>query len=111
MTTYSSILAWGISWTEDPGGGLKELAMNERTHAHVCMHTHTHTLTHTRMSARTHTHSLSLCLCLCLSLSRMHTHSLSHTHTHTLLVKEIVPSGGRNISHIRTFLFQHTKIK
>ena len=47
MTTYSSILAWGISWTEDPGGGLKELDMNERTHAHVCMHTHTHTLSHT----------------------------------------------------------------
>ena len=71
MTTYSSILAWGISWTEEPGEGPKELDVNECTQAHVCMRAHTHT----------------------------------HTHTHTLLVKEIVPSGGRNISHITLELF------
>ena len=35
MTTHSSILAWRISWTEDPGGlqsiGHKELDMTEVT--------------------------------------------------------------------------------
>ena len=33
MATHSSILAWGIPWTEDPGGvqsmGSKELDMTE----------------------------------------------------------------------------------
>ena len=35
MTTYSSILAWKIPWTEEPGGpqsmGCKELDMTEHT--------------------------------------------------------------------------------
>ena len=36
--TYSSILAWRIPWTEEPGGlqsmGHKELDMTERLHFH-----------------------------------------------------------------------------
>ena len=54
MATHFSILAWRISWTEEPGGlyspwGLKELDMTERlTHTHT--HTHTHTYTHTHYS-------------------------------------------------------------
>ena len=40
MATYSSILAWRIPWTEEPGGlqslGLKELDTTERlTHTHI----------------------------------------------------------------------------
>ena len=40
MATHSSILAWRIPWTEEPGGlqswGRKELDMNEATeHAHT----------------------------------------------------------------------------
>ena len=40
---HSSILAWEISWTEEPGGpwGRKELDMTER----MCARTHTHTHT------------------------------------------------------------------
>ena len=52
MAMHSSILAWKIAWTEEPGGlqfMAKELGMTEP----VCMHTHTHTHTHTY----THTHS------------------------------------------------------
>ena len=30
MTTHSSILAWRIPWTEEPGGGHKKLDMTER---------------------------------------------------------------------------------
>ena len=36
MTTHSSILAWKIPWTEEPGSpwGLKELDTTERLHFH-----------------------------------------------------------------------------
>ena len=42
MTTHSSILAWRIPWTKEPGGlyspyGCKELDMTEVTQ-HACMH-------------------------------------------------------------------------
>ena len=39
MTTHSSILAWEISWTKEPGRlqskGLQELDMNEVTFMHA----------------------------------------------------------------------------
>ena len=43
MATHSSILAWRIPWTEEPGGlwGRKEL---DTTDSHTHTHTHTHTL-------------------------------------------------------------------
>ena len=44
MTTHSSILAWRIPWTEEPGGlqsmGLKRVEHNWVTNTHT--HTHTH---------------------------------------------------------------------
>ena len=44
MAIHSSILAWEIPWTEEPGGlesmGRKELDITEYTHTH----THTHTV-------------------------------------------------------------------
>ena len=53
MATHSSILAWRISWMEDPGGlqsiGLKSSDTTEVTqHVRVCTNTHTHTHTHTQ---------------------------------------------------------------
>ena len=47
MATHSSILAWRIPWTEEPGElqskGCKESDANEATeHAHTHTHTHTH---------------------------------------------------------------------
>ena len=47
MATHANILAWEITWTEEPGGlyspwGCKELKMTERAH------THTHTQQHNR---------------------------------------------------------------
>ena len=45
VATHSSILAWEIPWTEEPGGfspwGCKELDMTEQLSANT--HTHTHT--------------------------------------------------------------------
>ena len=55
MTIHSSILAWEISWTEEPGGlyspwGPKKLGMTERLSVLVCVctraHAHTHTTKH-----------------------------------------------------------------
>ena len=47
MATHSSIFAWRIPWTEEPGRlqstGLQESDTTE------CTHTHTHTHTHTDM--------------------------------------------------------------
>ena len=46
MATHSSILAWKIPWTAEPGGlslwVFKESDMTEHVHAH----THAHTCTH-----------------------------------------------------------------
>ena len=43
MATHSSILAWKISWTEEPGG-LQPIGHQE---SDTTEHTHTHTHTHT----------------------------------------------------------------
>ena len=52
MMIHSSILAWRIPWTEEPGGPQSKASQSEMTE-HVCVcarartHTHTHTHTHT----------------------------------------------------------------
>ena len=47
MATYSSILAWTISWTEEPGGlqsmGWQRVRHNENAYTCVRVCTHTHT--------------------------------------------------------------------
>ena len=60
MATHSSILAWRIPWTEEPGG-LQSMGSQKARHnwgtKHVHVHTHTHT--HTRgMSIRAVCYSL-----------------------------------------------------
>ena len=46
MATHSTILAWRIPWTEEPGRlqpmGHKELDMTDCLTTHACTHTHTH---------------------------------------------------------------------
>ena len=52
MSTHSSILAWEIRWTEEPGGlqsmGSEESDMTEFTYTHTDTDAHAHTHTHTR---------------------------------------------------------------
>ena len=49
MATHSSILAWRIPWTEEPGG-LQSMGSQRAGHDWVSSkHTHTHTHTHTRI--------------------------------------------------------------
>ena len=54
MATHSSILAWRIPWTEEPGGlhsiGSQRVRHDWATNTHECMHAHTHTHTHTHRS-------------------------------------------------------------
>ena len=47
MATHSSIIAWKILRTEEPGEVTKELDMTERARTHTHTHTHTETHTHT----------------------------------------------------------------
>ena len=47
MATHSSILAWKIRWTEEPGG-LQSTGSQEVKHDCKTEHTHAHTHTHTR---------------------------------------------------------------
>ena len=57
MATHSSILAWRIPWTEEPGRlhspwGHKESDTTEQLiHTHTYTHTHTHTHTHRAYTA------------------------------------------------------------
>ena len=52
MATHSSILAWKVAWTKEPGR-LQSMGLQSRTllsmHACVCAHVHTHTHIHTHM--------------------------------------------------------------
>ena len=41
MSTHSSILTWGIPWTEKPGG-LQSMGSQRVGHDQACKHTHTY---------------------------------------------------------------------
>ena len=79
--THSSILAWEIPWTEEPGGPQytgsqrvrQDRGTNTHTHIHTC--TRAHTSTHTHMHTRTHT-------CIHTRI-HVHIHTCTHIHTHT----------------------------
>ena len=51
MATHSSILAWRIPWTEEPGRlnsiGSQRVRLNGSDLAHAHTHIHAHTHTHT----------------------------------------------------------------
>ena len=53
MATHSSILAWRIPWTEEPGGlqfiGLQRIRHDWVTNTHACARAHTQTHTHTQL--------------------------------------------------------------
>ena len=52
MVTHSSILAWKIPWTEEPGG-LQSMESQSQTQLSTCTHRHTHTQTHTHTGTDT----------------------------------------------------------
>ena len=52
MATHSSILAWEIPWTEEPGE--LQCMRLQRVGHNLTTHTHTHTHTHTGLSEFLH---------------------------------------------------------
>ena len=68
MATHSGILAWKISWTEDPGG--LQPTGSQRVRQDWAAHTHTHTHTHTHVIdiLLAICHSQLLCQLACFSL-------------------------------------------
>ena len=58
MATHSSILAWEIPWTKEPGElqsmGSQKLDLTEQMSVRMCTHECTHTHTHTHMLAGLH---------------------------------------------------------
>ena len=57
MAIHSSILAWKVPWTEEPGG-LQSIGSRRVEHDWSDLtHTHTHTHTHTQTQTHTDTHT------------------------------------------------------
>ena len=90
MALHSSILAWRISWTEEPGGlqsvGHKELDTTEQlTHTHAYTHTRTYTYMHAHTHAHTHPHTYPHTRSTYTHAHNTYppTHTRTHTHTHT----------------------------
>ena len=72
VVTHSSILAWKIPWTEEPGG-LHSMGLQRVIHIH--MHIHTHTYTHIYKCIHTHIHMHA----------HIHIHMNTHAHTYTYI--------------------------
>ena len=88
MATHSSILAWTVPWTEEPGGlspwGRKQL---DNTEWLTNTHTHTHTpylvLWLDNTEWLTHTHTIPSVVVGQYWVTKTHTRTHTHTHTHT----------------------------
>ena len=109
MATPSSILAWRIPWTEEPGRLQATRSQRIRYDwARTCAYIHTHTHTHTIQApaiAQTHTHrhtDTHTTQAPAISHTHTHTHThnpgtrISHTHTHTH------DPGTSDITHTHT---------
>ena len=57
MATHSTVLAWTVPWTEEPG----ELQSTTERLILSLAHTHTHTHTHTQGAL----HIAEMCMCVC----------------------------------------------
>ena len=66
MATYSSILAWRIPWTEEPGRlhtvHVVAKSQIQLSDSHTHIHTHTHTHTHTQKELTVGTELSTYCL-------------------------------------------------
>ena len=91
MATHSSILAWRIPWTEEPGGcslwGRKKSDTSERLHfTSLLLHHYTSTILLSVYKENSKGLLFATDTYSYLSLTHTHpdTHTHTHTHTHTL---------------------------
>ena len=106
MMIHSSILAWRIPWTEEPGGPQSKASQSEMTeHVCVCVRAHTHTHTHT------HTPSQGLCTALpCVCFLQGFSHAVSST---SRFLNIHIPEGPlpRTLSKVGSLVSQLVSIK
>ena len=83
MAAHSSILAWRIPWTEEPGR-LRSMGSQRVEHDWVAKHSRTHTRAHTHTHTHTHTHHIPWldAPVLCLLSWQRHVESFSHWVIH-----------------------------
>ena len=74
MVTHTSILAWEILWTEEPGG-LQSMRFQRVSHSLATKQPHTHALSHTHIYREREKKGWLLCLSKSLSLTQGHSSS------------------------------------
>ena len=81
VAIHSSILAWRIPWTEEPGGpqsiGSRRVGHNWSNLAHTHTHTHTHRYTYTKKNLSV-SWNLNLMQCLVFYLTTLNMMSAQH---------------------------------
>ena len=92
IATHSSILAWNISWTEEPGElhGISKSWTWLSTRACMCTHTHIHTHTHTDvyiLISRTLEYTIFLIKGMLQDLEKIILHCLVRTNAITKILK------------------------
>ena len=92
MATHSSILAWRIPWTEQPGG-LQSMGSHRIRHNWVIKHTHTHT--HTQEAPTGKNSGMIWTSAKMVSAMRWNTmNCYIHTHTPSHRGHSVVSTGG-----------------
>ena len=92
MATHSSVLAWRIPWTEEPGG-LQSMGSHRVGHnwsdlaaAAACSHSREYSDVHSYRNILKREHSQTWKACLhVISLTSLHSHLNSHKNTHILM--------------------------
>ena len=92
LATYSSILAWEISWTEEPGRlqsmGSQKSDTTEHSHTRARAHTHTHTHTLAQLAGSSGVRRAHWPALLCPQM---------HAHRKGVIYSEMaLPSWGRS---------------
>ena len=94
MTTYSSILAWRILWTEEPGR-LTSLGLQRAGHDLVEEHAHAHAHAHTHTQGRLllycflfYFHSFSVYSCMSYMLTNQMNRTCIFVNKHSTLSRD-----------------------
>ena len=111
MATHSSILAWRIPWTEEPGGrGLQSMGSHRIRHNWVIKRTqHTHTQTQEAPTGKNSGMiwtSAKMVSAMGWNTMNCFTHTHTHTHTHTPSQKPFSGQHWRVPTHFENWLIK-----